>query len=282
LSKLDLEIFRDKNYPANTIKFPKLPQQQIREIKQALEIEKISIDKSHVIYLEKIPDEKKAGRIEFKDLSAEISHFGNTKNWQQNEELKINAQTKIYGETPVYIQMNFPLGSNTFYVSGQVKESSMHVYNKIITPNVDIEIEDGSINKLDFSFKANNKNATGEMTFLYDDLEIKILKEKETGEVKGRKFINFLVNNLVLPKENPNKKGEEYHGVIDFERDPHKGFFNYLWKSVFSGIKDTFLKDNKEIQEYTIEKEEAKQAKKDLRKQRKAERKKRRQENKNK
>lgn len=273
---LQMEVYRDKSRPFNFNKFPKLPQQQIRGIKQKLEINQIQIKNSHIVYLERIPDATKSGRVDFENLEAVITHFGNSENWLKEKELKISANTKIYNKTAVFTQMNFPLGSNTFYVSGQVEESPMFVYNEIVTPNADIKILDGKIDKLDFSFSANNQSSNGEMTFLYKDLEIDILKEKETGEIKERKFLNLIVNNILLPKQNPNKKGEEYRGVIAFERDKNKGIFNYLWKSIFTGIKDTFLKDHKDIQDYTIEKEEAKQSKKDLRKKKREERKKRR------
>jgi len=276
ISGLNMEVYRDKGFPFNYSNFPKLPQQQIRGINQLIEIENIHLEKAHIVYLEKVEDATKTGRVDFENLQAQITHFGNTEKWIQNEEFKVNAQTNIYGEVPLYAQMNFPLGSNTFYVSGQIKSAPMHHFNAITMSNAGVEIKDGKIDKIDFNFKANNQSSSGEIAFLYNELQIDILKEKESGEIKERKFINFLVNSIFLPKQNPNKKGEEYHGVINFDRDINKSVFNYLWKSVFSGIKDTFLKDNKDVQDYNIEKEEAKKSRKELRQQRRAERKKKR------
>lgn len=281
ITGLDMEVYRDKSYPFNDKNFPKLPQQQIRGIQQLIEIENIHLKNAHIIYLEKIENSNKAGRVDFENLQAQITHFGNTDDWIKNKEFRVNAQTKIYGKVPLATQLNFPLGSNTFYVSGQINSAPMHHFNAITTTNAGIEIKEGKIDKMNFNFKANNKVSEGEIVFLYKDLEIDILKEKESGEIKERKFMNFLVNSIFLPQQNPNKKGEEYHGVIAFERDYNKRIFNYLWKSVFSGIKDTFLKDHKDVQDYTIEKEEAKQNKKELRQQRRAERKKKRQNKKN-
>lgn len=280
ISGLQMEVYRDKNRPFNFNHFPKLPQQQIRSIKQLLEIEKIKIDNSNIVYLEKVQNGTTAGRVDFEDLKAQIINFGNTEQWQMEREFKINAQVNIYGKTPLFVQLNFPLGSNTFYASGQLKKSPMYVFNEIVTPGADIHIENGSIKKLDFNFTANHQESSGEMVFLYNDLEVELLKEKESGEVTERKFLNFLVNRFLLPKENPNRKGEEYHGIIAFDRDKNKSIFNYLWKSVFTGIKDTFLKENKDIQDYTIAKEKAKQTRRELRKQRREERRKERNKNK--
>lgn len=277
ITDLDMEVYRDKGFPLNSHNHPQLPQQQIRGIKQLIEIENINLQKANIVYLEKMNNSSKAGRVDFKNLQAQITHFGNTDEWIQNEEFRVNAQTNIYGNIPLYAQLNFPLGSNTFYVSGQIKSAPMHYFNAITKNNAGVEIKKGKIDKIDFNFKAHNQSSTGDIKFLYNNLEIEIQKEKESGEIKGRKFINFLVNSIFLPKQNPNKKGEEYHGIIKFDRDPNKGIFNYLWKSVFSGIKDTFLKDNKDVQDYTIEKEEAKKSQKELRQQQKSKRKKKRQ-----
>jgi len=47
------------------------------------------------------------------------------------------------------------------------------------------------------------------------------------------------VVNLLLSDSNPNEDGKMKHGVIYFERDPSKGFFNFVWKSILSGIKSS-------------------------------------------
>jgi hypothetical protein len=271
---LEMEVYRDKNHPFDFNNFPKLPQQQIRGIKQAIEIEKINIVNTQVHYLELVENAKEAGFVNFKDLHAEIENFGNTKAWQEDRSLTLKAQARIYGNSALSAQMDFPLGSNTFYVSGQIGKSDMAIFNSIVVPNARAKIEEGTIDRLDFNFKATPDSSFGEMNFLYHGLKVDILKEKKDGEIKDRKTVNFLLNNLLLPKQNPNKKENDYKGVISLNRDVNKGFFNYLWKSVFSGIKDTFLKDHKKTQSYKKEEAEQKKTKKELRKAKKEERKK--------
>jgi hypothetical protein len=274
MTGLEMEVYRDKDKPFNFSKFPKLPQEQIRNIKQLFEITEINITKSHVIYLERVVDAGKTGRVDFKHMQVQIRNFGNTSSYKKTKELKIDAKMDLYGKASLAAQLNFPLGSNTFYVAGQLKDAPMYVFNDITISNAGVEISDGVIDNLDFNFKANSQISSGELTFLYHDLEIDLLKEEDSGELKKRKFLNFVVNKFVLPKQNPDKKGQEYVGVIDFSRDKNKGLFNYLWKSVYSGIKDTFTKENKDQQEYVLEKEEEKQTKKELRKKKRAARKK--------
>ena len=242
------EIYRDKNRPFNYKNFPKLPQQLLRSMKQKLEIEEIVVKKLDLVYIEKEVEAKKPGKIHFKNLQLQLNNVGNTLEWQKDRELRIIAKTKVYNKGKLNAQMNFPLGSNTFYVSGQLDKMNISAFNDISIHNAGIKIEDGKIDKMDFVITANHQSSKGKLNLYYHDLEIALLKEEDSGEIKKRKLLNFVANRLI-PKQNPKKNGDFYTGIIAFDRDPNKGFLNYLWKSILSGAKDTFLKDNKEIQE---------------------------------
>jgi len=246
ISGLNMEVYRDKNFPFNLNKFPKLPQRAIRDIKQKIEIETISLQSSSIVYLEKAVGAKKAGKVEFKKVRAKISNFGNTNSWKNNKRLLVDAQTKIFGKGLLSVNLDFPLNSNTFYLKGHLAQTPMTIFNAISAPNAGIKIRKGNIDKLDFSASLNNKNSLGKMSFYYHGLDISILKKtKKTGQIKDSKLFNFLANSVFLPKSNPNKKGKFYESTISFERDKNKGLFAYLWKSVFSGLKDTMIKKNK-------------------------------------
>jgi hypothetical protein len=48
--------------------------------------------------------------------------------------------------------------------------------------------------------------------------------------------------------------------MIYFERDTHKSIFNFLWKSIFSGIKSTIGVNKDEQKEMKKEQKESKKA----------------------
>jgi hypothetical protein len=60
--------------------------------------------------------------------------------------------------------------------------------------------------------------------------------------------INELVN-LLLAENNPGENGKLKTGIIWFERDQTKGFLNYIWKSVLSGLKSSAGINNKSQRE---------------------------------
>jgi len=246
LNKLELEVYRDKNHPFNKNKFPKLPQSALSSAKQKFEIGTINLEQSRVIYMEKAENAKKAGKLEFADMLVQISNFGNTATWQENKNLKVHLQTKIYGKGLLDVHLDFPLKSNTFYINGKMGKFKMTHLNAISVSNAGINIKDGLVNKMDFNASLSNHHSSGTLNLYYQDLEISILKkQKKSGLIKDSKLLNFIANKIYLPKQNPNKKGMMYHGQIYYERDINKGVLNYIWKSIFSGLKDTIMKGNK-------------------------------------
>jgi hypothetical protein len=70
------------------------------------------------------------------------------------------------------------------------------------------------------------------MEFVYQDLEAEVFKHKNT-EKSG--FLSWSVNNLIH-KSNPRNNGELKEAVMNFERVEYKGFGNFLWKTIQSGI----------------------------------------------
>lgn len=252
VNNANFEIYRDKNHPFKTTNTPKLPQQAIRSIKQKLEINSIDINNVTVVYTETAEGVNKPGKIEFKNATAHISNFGNTKDWISSKEMKINAETYVYGKGKLNAQFNFPLSSNTFYFSGQLAKTQMSIFNEMTINAAGVKVKEGTIDNMSFDVVATSTKATGNLDLYYHDLRIALLKEEdENGQVKEKKMLNFLANNLLVPVQNPNKKDQFYEGTIEFERVKNKGIFNYLWKSVFSGIKDTFIKDHKDEQTYS-------------------------------
>ncbi len=248
VNQLILEVYRDKNYPFNTNKYPKLPQEALRSLKQKIEIEEIEVQSANIIYLEKGEGAINAGKVEFKDLGATLRNFGNSDDWIENRSLIAQAQATVYGKGKLNASFYFPLKNNNFNVDGQVGKMTMNTFNSITEPNVGLQINNGTINKLSFKFNANKQHSEGKLSLYYQDLEVSFIKRKETGEIVNKSVTNFIAKTL-LPKSNPDKNGQFYEAKIYFEREVNKGVFGYLWKSIFSGIKDTFLKGNKKKDE---------------------------------
>jgi hypothetical protein len=51
--------------------------------------------------------------------------------------------------------------------------------------------------------------------------------------------MTFVTDDIILPSGNPGNDGKLRKGIIYFKRDKNKGFFNYVWKSTWSGLKSS-------------------------------------------
>jgi hypothetical protein len=119
--------------------------------------------------------------------------------------------------------------------------------NPILKPLGQVEVKSCRIDDVNFSINGNEKAASGEVTFLYKDLKVNILKKEEgTHEYKTKGLISFFANALIIKDSNP-AKGETRLGHPHFTRDPQKSFFNLVWKTLFTGIKEVALGKNPPI-----------------------------------
>ncbi len=88
-----------------------------------------------------------------------------------------------------------------------------------------------------FQINGDLRKADVDMIFRYEKLRIRIMKEKD-GELQPRSFLTTLVNGLIVRENNPANGGlRKVDGSA--QRDPNRSQFNYLWKTLFAGLKNT-------------------------------------------
>jgi hypothetical protein len=110
-----------------------------------------------------------------------------------------------------------------------------------------VEIKSCQIQDLTFNMTGNERRASGQVKFLYSNLKVNILKKQDgSHEFKKKGLLSFLANALVIKDANPDG-GETRLAHPRYERDITKSFFNLVWKTLFTGIKETALGENSPI-----------------------------------
>ena len=72
----------------------------------------------------------------------------------------------------------------------------------------------------------------------YEDLKVDVLKrDKNTKAVKKRGLASLSAN-LVVQNKNPGSSGLRIMNP-EFQRNIYKSFFNLVWKTIFTGMKET-------------------------------------------
>ena len=283
LSGIDANIYRDKNIPFDFSKFPKFPHQSLGQIKGYLDIGVVKIEKSKLLYEELATGSDTPGTVPISDMYASIYNVTNSKGViNNNGPLKWDMQAKLFDVGGLSLIVDFPkdFNENSFSFSGKKGEMDMLAFNQITVPNEHLKIEKGTIKSMEFSARANNDFSTGSMVMNYSDLKIDILKGDKKEKQKKLGLVSSLAN-VVIRSFNPGRKGdkEPEPAEIFFERDKNKSIFNYLAKSLISGIKGSIIPGfgmTLEKYEKQKEKEAGKETKKEGRKQKKDERKQRR------
>lgn len=223
-------IFKDMRVPASPDPV-KLPSGQLQELDMGLSIDLVMIDQGEIVYAELKEEEIGPGVLTFKELAADFENIS-TLNQKAG---RISASADLMGGTTIDAEFTYPAGfaTDTFHVSASIGSVPLSKFNPVTTGTAFLEIEEGLLNRLDFSFSANSKQAVGQMEMYYEQLDFKILTKKG-----GENQLVGALAELAVVKENP--KNDDFRvGEIRFEREEERSIFNYWWKSLLSGFKSS-------------------------------------------
>jgi hypothetical protein len=279
VSGADANLYRDKNIPFDTTRYPPLPNQLLGQVKQYIDVNKIEIKNSKLLYEELVPKSEVTGKVPITNMYGTIYNITNNPELiKKNGPMKWALQGELFDEALLTLEVDFPpdINSYSFKFHGNLEEMDMTAFNLFTRPNLHLEIKEGKINSMVYSADAGNDYSTGSMTMAYQGVKIEILKELTDEGEKKKSFLSSLAN-MVIRSNNPHKKsdGPAEPAEIFFVPDKHKAIFNYMVKSLINGIIGSLVP----AAEQTLEKHEKgveKQEKKDDRNLKKEERKQKR------
>jgi hypothetical protein len=240
IDSLDADIYRDKNVAFNFNRFPLFYNESFLKIPVLLYIDTVSITNSKILYGELAEGRQVAGTILLDNFSLQSYDLTNqTADDTINNIMQFNVNAMVMGEGPLNVQLVLPLEGNLhdFKCSGSVGAMKLSPLNDMLEPAINMKFNGGKVNRMTFNFEANDKTSKGWMEFLYQDLDVALMK-KDPGKEWG--LISTLANTMTLsnnPAPGKNLKIVE----IGCERDKNKGIINYVWKTLQSGMIHTIL-----------------------------------------
>lgn len=253
ISGMNMDDYRNKNYPFPENHYPNLPGSAIRDLPFAVEVDTLQISNSDFQYREYVYPAIQPGVISFSDMSVTGFNLTNIQSKiEQNPFMLILASGKLMGEGNVNLMLKFDLESkdNYFTAKGIVKKMDLTKMNPLLENVAFVKIKKGVNNQAEFEFSANNDFARGRMKFYYKDLSIRLIdKQTLQSDGFGESVASFIANTFVVRRNNSNKLLYYRIGDIYFIRDKQKSFFNYLAKSSLSGINSTIRGGNEERRE---------------------------------
>jgi len=215
--------------------------QLLLKLDQPIHISKATVNNAFIQYRENEVVSDSIGVVIFSNSTFDISNITNIPSAiQKNNELNLSFDTKVFGSIPLQGNFKFILNSNNgnFIVNGHTPGFDLTMLNRISVPMALIKINSGKINSIDFHFTGNNTSAKGKFIMKYEDLKVDVLKrDKNTKAVKKRGLAS-LAANLVVQNKNPGSSGLRIMNP-EFQRNIYKSFFNLVWKTIFTGMKET-------------------------------------------
>ena len=242
VSKMKLDIFKDKTKPWDTKKLKKLPHVALKQMELPIFINKFKINNSNLFIEQRVENTDMLMKVSLNQINAQINHITSIKSFR-NKPLKVRFNSKLMNKAPMYVNMTFPLkdNQNTFYFNGGLEASKFSYFDTAIFPVLGLKILNGNLDHLTFSASADSYSSKGKMTLLYHDLEAEIFKHHSMNE---NKILSWTIN-TVIHQSNPNKHKKTREAVMRSDRVNYKGLGNYFWKTLQSGIINTFIPGGK-------------------------------------
>ncbi len=246
------DLYKDKRV-SKIVKVKHLPQALLNKIEKEFFVNQLNLKPSSVYYSEYSGNTPKGGRIYFDSLYFTLNNITNipekmkynNKSWG-----KANALLMGVGHLAVDLEFDLLAENELHKIEGSLTDFPLNHLNEIIEETSGIRIRDGYTHRLDFKMDLTNKNAIGNVNFMYDNLNIALL---DKNRLKEKKFFSRLTN--LLLNNQSNKKQEKKSNIIYLERDEQKSFIGYWWRSIWSGLKYSFgvkSKQQKEIKKQMI------------------------------
>ncbi|SMO68294.1 hypothetical protein [Fodinibius sediminis] len=212
------------------------------ELDIPVKMDSLRIDNAFISYSEYVGNTPRAGTITFEHTDA---MFRNISNYPDEAKAGITTtletQTRVMGSGRLDVHFSFPMDTrNGFHrINGKLHQMPLTHFNSMVEHVAFVRIDRGRLDSLTFEMTLNEEESSGTLVMNYQDLNISVL-DKQSIEQYGllENFKTFLANNFIVRENNTPETGIQA-GRIDFERDKTKSIFNYWWKSLLSGIKES-------------------------------------------
>lgn len=234
-----IESYKNRNI-AQVQRIKPLFFQLLGRIPHPVDIQTIGFRNLQASYSELAPGKSVPGTLSFDKISGACRGITNRPD-NSGQMITLGATGLLQNTAQMQLDLAWPVDTTAphFVATGSLGSMNLSLMNRMTEPIADLQIDSGEVNRLTFRITGDSIEAETELTLLYDDLQIELLHLKE-GKIRERKLLSTVLDDLVLIPNNPHL-GQTRIGTGTTLRDPYRSQFNYLWKSIETGIKSTLI-----------------------------------------
>lgn len=249
MERMTIEAYRDKRVVFPESQRPPMPARMVKMIGIPVTIDTVVITGGGVVYEEQTGEEP--GKVLFDRMDATLVNL-TTDTLRQGQPMVFHGTSYLMGKAFFDARFTIPLNTpnDTFSVVAYVNEANLTDFNPLVSKLLPFKIRSGTVTKTEIKqLYANNNYSRGSMQMDYQNINIEIQNTKPGLWNRWETGLETLLINWLIPDSNPKKNGKIRVGYISYERDKSKGFFNFVWKSILSGIKSSLGYNSQEQKE---------------------------------
>lgn len=264
------EVFSNPNGKLQTTdRLVTFPHWAIRhQIKTELNVDTLRVKNIDVTYREYHKQSKKSGAVKFLNTNGRFLNITNNKQaLTKNNICKAYLHTRFMGVAGFDLWFNFNLNDADYKYNyrGHLAPMDMRAANPALVPLSMVQVTSGNLKSLDFEVSSTQKVSNGQLKFLYNNLNVKLLRQDDEKGFTKKSLLSLFANKFVLKSDNPDDGQSPRVAILTFIRPGNFPFFKTIWFTLLNGIKTSAMGKAPEADERTtkkIRKEREKAAKK--------------------
>lgn len=233
INQADATIIRDVSIP-NAPKENPLFSKKLRKIPFNFYVKNLQLIKSNLVYQETGDIKREPGKLTFSNfnLSAQNIYSGYKRKSGPKTHIKVKTIFMKNSLLDADWTMNIMDPIDTFTIKGTIKDFDVVAMSPFLKPYLKVSMN-GKIHQMKFDFNGNNNTANGLYGMDFSELKITVLREDGS-----KKKLLSAVGNMFVRTDS---KGMREVDIKPVERIKEKSFFNFLWRCILQGLKQTIL-----------------------------------------
>lgn len=234
LDNLAANVYRSKE-PADDPTRKKLYSELLRTLDFDLKVDALQVKNSFIEYEEQLTFARPAAKVTFSKFNANVANVYSPVNKDKLPTTAINARCMFMKTSPLSVNWTFNVrdASDAFTMKGDLRQLKSKNLDKLSQPLMNIST-DSEIKQVKFTINGNREFATGTFAIHYDNMKVAVYKKD--GKEKN-KFMTA-VGNLIVKNDS---KDELKQTDIRVDRLKDKSVFNFMWRFLQEGLKQTLL-----------------------------------------
>jgi hypothetical protein len=248
ITRLHLDVLADRRVPSTStapVRRKTLWPQKLADLDWQLRLDTLRIETGALRYAEWKGEWPIPAAIWFSGVTATLTGLSNDRADSTRPSLAVLQTSGVFmDKARVTLRMEVPVARQfELTASGQVEHLPLPALNSFLLVSNGIRIRSGKLDKAEFRFTVANRRARGELTAIYDDLEIDLVDRKTRTQSLGQKFRSFVAGTFLVRSSNlPDDRGAVRSALIDYQYQPDETFWSGFWQALRSGIESQIRK----------------------------------------